>query len=164
MFELKCSSSSLSADASSSKILLHADVLCLRTNLLNTSCRWHMDLSFYSHGANLSATPSLLPPRGVFSNFVNPLTRTNVTLIPCACIFAVMILFVALRIYTKMYIICSVGWDDCEIFCKLHHINLAYTRSEDVCVFAAVSRSLFISSSMVDLTAFLPCQPGSGDG
>ena len=73
-----------------------------------------MDLSLYPSGANLSAIPSLNPPPSVTPDFVHPVTRANLTLIPCACIVAVMILFVILRLYTKLYVIQAVGWDDCE--------------------------------------------------
>lgn len=73
-----------------------------------------MDLSLYPEGADLSKIPALSPPPGIVSNFVNPVNRANITIIPCAGIVAVMILFVFLRMYTKMYITHSIGWDDCK--------------------------------------------------
>ena len=82
-----------------------------------------MDLSLYPAGANLSTIPALNPPYGVIPDFVHPATRINITLIPCAGIVAVTILFVILRIYTKLYIIQSVGWDDCKEIDSFHAEN-----------------------------------------
>ena len=74
-----------------------------------------MDLSLYPEGADLSKIPALDPPPGITSNFLDPVNRANITVIPCAGIVAVMILFVFLRMYTKIYITHSTGWDDCKI-------------------------------------------------
>ena len=73
-----------------------------------------MDLSLYPTHADLTTIPALSPPPGTTPDFVHPGTRANLTLIPCAGIVAVMILFVILRIYTKLYIIEVIGWDDCK--------------------------------------------------
>lgn len=73
-----------------------------------------MDLSLYPSNADLTKIPALNPPPGVTPDFANPATRANLTLISCAGIVAVMILFVMLRMYTKIYVIQTTGWDDCE--------------------------------------------------
>lgn len=73
-----------------------------------------MDLSLYPEGANLSKIPALDPPPGILSNFTNSANRANLTIIPCAGIVAITILFVFLRMYTKLYVTNSTGWDDCR--------------------------------------------------
>ncbi|KAI4170465.1 MAG: hypothetical protein LQ343_004968 [Gyalolechia ehrenbergii] len=59
-----------------------------------------------------ASLPALLPPAGVQANFENPQSRSCLTVIPCAAIVGVMIIFVFMRMYTKVYILKSVGWDD----------------------------------------------------
>ncbi|KAL8832080.1 MAG: hypothetical protein Q9170_005017 [Blastenia crenularia] len=56
--------------------------------------------------------PALPPPAGVQSNYENAQSRACVTVIPCAAIVGIMIIFVFTRMYTKVYILKSVGWDD----------------------------------------------------
>lgn len=59
--------------------------------------------------------PALQPPPGIQSNFENPENQVYLTVIPCAAIVGVMIIFVFIRIYTKVYTMKSVGWDDCTL-------------------------------------------------
>ena len=60
-----------------------------------------------------SQTPARQPPEGISSNLVNPSgsgywqTSTNIV---CS-VFVV--LFVALRLYTRIRLVKNVGWDDC---------------------------------------------------
>ncbi|KAL9600280.1 MAG: hypothetical protein Q9179_003268 [Wetmoreana sp. 5 TL-2023] len=56
--------------------------------------------------------PALQPPTGTRSNFENPQSRAYLTVIPCAAIVGLMIIFVFTRMYTKVYVLKSVGWDD----------------------------------------------------
>ncbi|KAL8693246.1 MAG: hypothetical protein Q9218_001880 [Villophora microphyllina] len=74
--------------------------------------------------------PALQPPAGILSNFENPENRAYITVIPCAAIVGVMIIFVFIRMYTKVYTLKSVGWDD-------------YT-----CVFAAISSVVYLGVLM----------------
>ncbi|KAL9029582.1 MAG: hypothetical protein Q9196_002191 [Gyalolechia fulgens] len=79
-----------------------------------------------------ASLPALLPPAGVQSNFEDPKTRSTLTLIPCAAIVGVMIIVVFMRMYTKVYILKAVGWDDytcmfaavCHVFHRKWHTNL----------------------------------------
>ncbi|KAI4117186.1 MAG: hypothetical protein LQ345_002537, partial [Seirophora villosa] len=75
-------------------------------------------------------TPAIPPPSGIQSNFENPPGRCYLTVIPCAAIVGVMIIFVFVRMYTKAYILKSIGWDD-------------YT-----CMFAAVSSVVYLGFLM----------------
>ncbi|KAL8737108.1 MAG: hypothetical protein Q9181_002028 [Wetmoreana brouardii] len=56
--------------------------------------------------------PALQPPAGTQSNFENPQSRAYLTVVPCAAIVGLMIIFVFTRMYTKVYVLKSVGWDD----------------------------------------------------
>lgn len=61
--------------------------------------------------------PALPPPLGVQSNFENPESQSHITVIPCAVIVGIMIILVFIRMYTKVYILKSLGWDDCMSAC-----------------------------------------------
>ncbi|MCJ1454230.1 hypothetical protein MMC28_004582 [Mycoblastus sanguinarius] len=60
----------------------------------------------------LSVTPVLPPPPGTTSNFANPDDRVTMYIVPCSILLAVMILFVSLRFYVRLWISRSPGWDD----------------------------------------------------
>lgn len=57
--------------------------------------------------------PSLLPPPGVTSNFINPSTRGPALVITSAVCIILMFICVTIRFYTKFYIRKTWGWDDC---------------------------------------------------
>lgn len=61
--------------------------------------------------------PALPPPVGIKSNFTSPESESYVTIISCAAIVGIMIVLVFVRMYTKVYILKSVGWDDCTLVC-----------------------------------------------
>lgn len=96
----------------------------------------------YPEGADLSKIPALDPPPGIMPNFLDPVSRANITVIPCAGIVAVMILFVFLRMYTKIYITHSTGWDDCKT--KLLDSMFAFVDKdpEDICILVTVSQTI----------------------
>ncbi|KAL8722484.1 MAG: hypothetical protein Q9225_001048 [Loekoesia sp. 1 TL-2023] len=59
-----------------------------------------------------ASLPALPPPAGMQANFENPQSRAYLTVIPCAAIVGLMIIFVFIRMYTKVYILKAMGWDD----------------------------------------------------
>lgn len=73
-----------------------------------------MDLDILPPGIDPWKTPALLPPPGMHSNFLNPESHANQTIVACSIVTAIMILFLVARMYTKIYLTHSVGWDDCE--------------------------------------------------
>ncbi|KAI4283132.1 MAG: hypothetical protein L6R38_002396 [Xanthoria sp. 2 TBL-2021] len=77
-----------------------------------------------------ATVPALPPPLGIQSNFQSRESQSYVTVIPCAVIVGIMIILVFIRMYTKVYILKSVGWDD-------------YT-----CIFAALSSLAFLGFLM----------------
>ncbi|KAI4119441.1 MAG: hypothetical protein LQ338_007276, partial [Usnochroma carphineum] len=77
-----------------------------------------------------ASMPALSPPPGVESNFENPQSRSSLTVIPSAAIVGITIILVFTRMYTKVYILKSVGWDD-------------YT-----CMFATLSSVVFLGFLM----------------
>ena len=60
---------------------------------------------------NLSA---IEPPPGVTSNFVNPASKASWDIVTQAVCLTVATLLVAMRIYTKVKVLRSPGWEDCE--------------------------------------------------
>lgn len=65
------------------------------------------------HNQNLWLVPAATPPNGTIPNFVNPpsigyqQTMTNIV------VLVIMIIVVALRLYTRIFIVKSFGYDDC---------------------------------------------------
>ena len=59
--------------------------------------------------------PGLQPPPGVTSNFVNPYNQSKYTVTMVATLLAVATAVVWIRMYTKICLIKSHGWDDCKL-------------------------------------------------
>ena len=62
----------------------------------------------------LNALPALPPPAGVESNLVNPEDRGYVLTSVATVLFCPMVCFFANRVYTRLFIIRKMGWDDCK--------------------------------------------------
>ncbi len=66
--------------------------------------------------ATLSNYPTIPPPPGVKSNFINPKDH-NVTLYVIPSLFlGIMIMFLLNRVYAKICIVRRYTWDDCRVF------------------------------------------------
>lgn len=59
--------------------------------------------------------PALAPPAGVLPNFNNPKTLTPSLIGVNATFLALMLVAVAIRIYSRGLIVHALGWDDCEL-------------------------------------------------
>jgi len=57
--------------------------------------------------------PAATPPNGTTSNFVNPPSVGNRQTITNIITLIIMIVVVLLRLYTRIFIVKSVGYDDC---------------------------------------------------
>lgn len=62
----------------------------------------------------LEQIPALKPPTGVESDFNSPETREGLAKIVVGLTYGLMLVFLALRIYTRVRITNSLGVDDCE--------------------------------------------------
>lgn len=62
----------------------------------------------------LNTLPALQPPAGVESNFVDPENKGYVQISVATVLFSLMVCLFANRVYTKLFIIRKVSWDDCE--------------------------------------------------
>ncbi|KAL8995926.1 MAG: hypothetical protein Q9188_006691 [Gyalolechia gomerana] len=103
-----------------------------------------------------ASLPALLPPAGVQANFENPQSRSCLTVIPCAAIVGFMIIFVFMRMYTKVYILKSVGWDDLYQFgFGVHQWNI----TQDY-LMALMSKSLLTLSCQHQWDMFLLTSSG----
>ena len=70
-------------------------------------------------GTDLSKIPALEPPPGVIPDFVNPPSLAKTLIIVNVIFMVLMVIFVALRVYSKALVIRAMGWDDCEHFLRL---------------------------------------------
>ena len=58
-------------------------------------------------------TPALDPPEGVKSNYVNPDSHLLWFIATTAVCMTISTVALILRLITKLYVVKSVGWDDC---------------------------------------------------
>lgn len=70
----------------------------------------------------LSHIPAAPPPDGVVSNFSDPPSQKKPIFIVNGVFIPLMVISVAIRIYTRKYISGSLGWDDC--MCSVVHYLL----------------------------------------
>ncbi|KAH7090473.1 hypothetical protein FB567DRAFT_519937 [Paraphoma chrysanthemicola] len=66
---------------------------------------------------DMTKIPAAIPPPGVIPNFINPASRAHGSIVTCALLTAFMLVFLVLRMNTKIFILKQVGWDD--FFCVL---------------------------------------------
>lgn len=62
----------------------------------------------------LDTISALQPPVGVESNFVDPEDRGYVLNSVATVLFCIMVFFFANRVYTRLFIVRKLGWDDCK--------------------------------------------------
>lgn len=65
-------------------------------------------------GSDLSQIPSAAPPPGVVPNFIDPPSQANVPRIFTYVTLPPMILFLAMRMYVRIFVTHTIGLDDCE--------------------------------------------------
>lgn len=63
-------------------------------------------------GVPLSKIPTLKPPPGVKSNFVDPPSLANAIIAVSVVFLALMLIALTVRIYTKWILLRSLWWDD----------------------------------------------------
>lgn len=54
------------------------------------------------------------PPPGVKPNFINPESRQNEMVAANAACLTIGILFLLMRLWTRLFLTRSIGWDDCK--------------------------------------------------
>lgn len=74
----------------------------------------------------LNSLPALQPPAGVQPNFVNPEDRGYISNSVATVLLCLMVSLFANRVYTKLFIIRKMGWDDCK--CASEHVEQIETR------------------------------------
>lgn len=62
---------------------------------------------------SLADVPAALPPPGVRPNYVNPHSEAPLLIIMGSIFVAIMLLFVSVRIYTKIKVVGKSSPDDC---------------------------------------------------
>lgn len=68
--------------------------------------------SFGKQMSGLSQTPTLPPPYGFHSNFIDPPSRADSYIVVVSIAIPLMLLCVCLRLYAKIWLIRSPDWDD----------------------------------------------------
>ena len=63
---------------------------------------------------DLAQLPAGIPPPGVVPNFKNPPSLAQPIIAVHAVFLSLAVLFVALRLYTKIFLTRLLRWDDCE--------------------------------------------------
>lgn len=84
-------------------------------------------------GVPLSKIPTLKPPPGVKSNFVDPPSLANAIIAVSVVFLALMLIALTVRIYTKWILLRSLWWDDYTaliaavsfVMLKSHCVHLA---------------------------------------
>lgn len=71
----------------------------------------------------LNTLPGLQPPAGVEPNFVDPENRGYILNSVATVLLCLMVCFFANRVYTRIFIIRKVGWDDCKCPFKKNKTN-----------------------------------------
>lgn len=93
-------------------------------------------------GVPLSKIPTLKPPPGVKSNFVDPPSLANAIIAVSVVFLALMLIALTVRIYTKWILLRSLWWDDCECQIGCQYADLK-TQADPICkdtaLIAAVS-------------------------
>ena len=67
--------------------------------------------------------PAMSPPPGVIPNFHNPPNLNAFVIMTVVLCFAFATLAVLLRIYTKIYILRALAWEDCRLSTLPKHCN-----------------------------------------
>lgn len=88
---------------------------------------------------SLADVPAAPPPPGVIPNYVNPYSEGSVLIIVGSIFVAIMLLFVSVRIYTKVKIVGKSSPDDCMSVSNCPRRILIAT---DTCLIAAVRNAL----------------------
>ncbi|PQE28485.1 integral membrane protein [Rutstroemia sp. NJR-2017a BBW] len=88
----------------------------------------------------LATLPALTPPVGVIPNFANPESRAYSVIVINGIFTSILIIFVALRMYAKVFVSKTVGWEDGEhitirskFLIPAAHTSLAYCILGTVC-------------------------------
>lgn len=61
-----------------------------------------------------SQMPSLAPPPGITPNFIDPPTMAPTSRILTGLTLAIMYCFLTLRVYTRVWVTCNFGIEDCK--------------------------------------------------
>lgn len=73
--------------------------------------------------SDILSQPFYPPPPGVVPNQLDPQTRGRDLTITCSVFLGIMITFVSIRAYTKLWIMRKVTWDDRMSLCSVNLIN-----------------------------------------
>ena len=89
---------------------------------------------------SLYNVPAATPPPGIVPNFIDPVDTRRLPLLTINSLFlSLMLITVIVRFYSRIFLIRSLGWDDC----RLSPLGQAcLTRDIDMCALAATASGL----------------------
>lgn len=58
--------------------------------------------------------PAMAPPKGVIPNLIDPESRAYESIVTTAVCVSLMMPFFVLRLYSRLFVTRSLGWDDCK--------------------------------------------------
>lgn len=67
--------------------------------------------------------PAIKPPDGVIPDFIHPESRAHYCIAVHTVVLTIATLFIAMRMYVKLRITRSPGWDDCK---SLHCLSVSH--------------------------------------
>lgn len=88
--------------------------------------------------------PAMAPPPGVKPNFKNPKSSAYESIVTISVCSFFMVLFFVLRMYSRIFVSHSLGWDDCKS--KVPSIAVLLLIQDEIPVRSEWSRSLFPDS------------------
>lgn len=75
----------------------------------------------------LAQTPAAMPPAGVMPNLIDPPSGAPVLITVSTVLFAIMLVFAALRFYVKLAIRHKMASDDCKLVDMYHAHKVSFT-------------------------------------
>lgn len=72
---------------------------------------------------SLEDMPGVPPPPGQKSNFVNPDSRAELTIIACSIFIGLMMIFGMLRVYSRLWVARCFSKDDCKSLGSQNPLN-----------------------------------------
>ena len=111
-----------------------------RSTPIRCSSNYSAMSSHLPPGIDLSKIPSAKPPPGVEPNFIDPVSRAYDLRVACGTITAITMIFVSLRMYGKVFVVRSIGWEDGGFAPRL---EFTWLRGSFSCLYHCDSRTFF---------------------
>lgn len=75
---------------------------------------WYNPVEAANTTSSWTAVGAVAPPSGITPDFENPTSRAGRLLAANVACLVIATIFVVLRLYTNIFLVRVIGWDDCE--------------------------------------------------